>query len=64
LRDPELVGQADVLLVESTYGDRVHPDDPTDAFARIVTETAERRSVPARSGVRGRAHAGIALRYS
>ena len=45
LRDPELVAEADVLLIESTYGDRVHPQDPTDALARILTETAERRSV-------------------
>jgi len=45
LRDPELIAEADVLLVESTYGDRVHAGDPSDAFARLVTETAERRSV-------------------
>jgi metallo-beta-lactamase family protein len=28
LRDPELVPEADVVLVESTYGDRVHSGDP------------------------------------
>jgi len=32
LRDPELIAEADVLLVESTYGDRVHAGDPSDAL--------------------------------
>jgi metallo-beta-lactamase family protein len=35
---------ADVLLVESTYGDRVHPEeDDGQTLARIVTETHARR---------------------
>jgi metallo-beta-lactamase family protein len=42
LRDPEPVEAADVLLLESTYGDRTHPADPGGALARIVCETAER----------------------
>lgn len=42
LRDPEPVPEADVLLVESTYGDRSHPPDPKDALARIVRESAKR----------------------
>jgi metallo-beta-lactamase family protein len=42
LRDPEPVSEADILLVESTYGDRTHPPDPMDALARIVREAAER----------------------
>ena len=42
LRDPEPVEAADVLLLESTYGDRTHPADPSEALARIVRETAER----------------------
>ena len=42
LRDPELVPEADVLLVESTYGDRIHADDAEDALARVITETAHR----------------------
>ena len=45
LRDPELVPEADVVLVESTYGDRVHPADPGSELARIINETAERRGV-------------------
>ena len=41
MRDPAPVTEADVLLVESTYGDRVHPrEDPaavlTDAVARAA----------------------------
>lgn len=44
LPDPSPVAEADVLLVESTYGDRVHePDDGGAKLARIITETAERR---------------------
>lgn len=40
---PAPVRQADVLLVESTYGDRRHPDaDAPGALARIVRETAQR----------------------
>jgi len=42
LVDPEPVHEADVLLVESTYGDRIHPADPTGELARIVVEAAER----------------------
>ena len=42
LRDPELVPEADVLLVESTYGDRVHAPDPAETLARIVREAAAR----------------------
>lgn len=43
LRDPDPVHRADVLLVESTYGDRVHPPGAEEALARIVRETAARR---------------------
>ena len=40
LPDPAAGVDADVLLLESTYGDRVHPDeDDGRALARIVTET-------------------------
>ncbi len=45
LCDPELVADADVVLVESTYGDRVHAPDPAGGLARIVSETAERGGV-------------------
>lgn len=43
LRDPEFVTEADVLLVESTYGDRIHPPgDPTDGLARIINDASSR----------------------
>ncbi|AOZ04368.1 MBL fold metallo-hydrolase (plasmid) [Cupriavidus sp. USMAHM13] len=44
MRAPEAVRQADWLLVESTYGDRLHPtEDPLDALGEIVTRTIGRR---------------------
>jgi len=42
IRDPELVPEADVLLVESTYGDRVHANGSDEALVRVITETAHR----------------------
>jgi metallo-beta-lactamase family protein len=42
LRDPEPVPEADVLLVESTYGDRVHGGDPDADLARIVHAAVDR----------------------
>lgn len=43
LPDPTLVTEADYLLVESTYGDRVHEQDDDGArLAEIVTTTVQR----------------------
>lgn len=48
LRDPILpppdpIAEADYLLVESTYGDRLHEeDDPADALGEVVRRTAKR----------------------
>jgi len=43
LPDPSPVPDADVVLVESTYGDRVHePDDDGKHLARIINETVAR----------------------
>jgi metallo-beta-lactamase family protein len=43
LPDPSPVSEADVLLLESTYGDRLHePDDNGNRLAAIVTDTARR----------------------
>ncbi len=42
LPDPEPVPEADVLLLESTYGDREHVPGTADQLARVVTETADR----------------------
>jgi metallo-beta-lactamase family protein len=43
LQPPELVPSADVLLVESTYGDRTHPTDAVDRFAAAIRDAVERR---------------------
>jgi metallo-beta-lactamase family protein len=43
LPDPSMVRRADVLLLESTYGDRLHEaDDQGERLASIVRETAQR----------------------
>jgi metallo-beta-lactamase family protein len=42
LPDPHPIESADVLLVESTYGDRVHGPDENDRLAAIISETAAR----------------------
>jgi metallo-beta-lactamase family protein len=43
LRDPEIVEQADVLLLESTYGDRNHRpmDETLEEFENIIEEASE-----------------------
>ncbi len=43
LYEPEVPEGADYLLVESTYGDRLHPrDDPRGRLAEIIETTAHR----------------------
>ncbi|HEU4770429.1 MAG TPA: MBL fold metallo-hydrolase [Pyrinomonadaceae bacterium] len=43
IRDPVAPPSCDYLLVESTYGDRLHdPEDPKVALARIINDAAER----------------------
>ncbi len=43
LPDPADAAEADVVLVESTYGDRDHaPDDRGDALAEVIRDTAGR----------------------
>lgn len=44
LPDPTPVPEADVLLLESTYGDRVHEkDDDAKKLAEVITATVERK---------------------
>lgn len=44
MRDPEPIESTDVLLVESTYGDRLHPDDDGGAaIIEAVRHTVARR---------------------
>ena len=45
LRDPEPVIQADLLLIESTYGNKTHAADPLSMLARIVKEAVKRGGV-------------------
>lgn len=41
--DPEPVAEADHIVIESTYGNRIHEDiDPTEAIAELVSRTAAR----------------------
>jgi metallo-beta-lactamase family protein len=43
LNDPSSIDEADYLLVESTYGDRLHdPADPKDRLAEIINAAAAR----------------------
>jgi metallo-beta-lactamase family protein len=42
LQNPELVPFADILLVESTYGDRLHPPEPLSELARVINEAVGR----------------------
>lgn len=45
LRDPMAPSDCDYLLVESTYGDRLHdPENPKDALKRVITDAVERNS--------------------
>ena len=43
LNDPSMVAEADYLLVESTYGNRLHDhSNPKERLAEIINSTAER----------------------
>src|ERR1044071_7171697 len=45
IRDPVPPPACDYLLVESTYGDRLHdPEDPKVALARIINDAAQRQA--------------------
>lgn len=45
LRDPEMVSEADILLIESTYGNRIHAGNSDKELARIINEAAHRKGV-------------------
>lgn len=44
LRDPSFIDGADILLIESTYGNRLHPDleEASDKLKNIINETYSR----------------------
>jgi metallo-beta-lactamase family protein len=46
LRDPSPIVQADYVLAESTYGDRLHPaNDPQDDLCTVINASLARRGV-------------------
>jgi len=46
LREPDQVYNVDYLIVESTYGDRLHEDvDPYEQLVEVINETVRRRGV-------------------
>lgn len=46
VRDPEIPDAADELVVESTYGNRKHPDrDPQEELREIITRTIQRHGI-------------------
>jgi metallo-beta-lactamase family protein len=46
LKDPERITGADYVLLESTYGDRLHgAESPKEALARVVQRIVEKKSV-------------------
>jgi metallo-beta-lactamase family protein len=46
LRPPERIARADYLVLESTYGDRLHPaEEPGEQLARVINRTVERDGV-------------------
>jgi len=45
LKDPEPVKNSDWLMVESTYGDRRHPENPEGALAEIINAVADEAGV-------------------
>ncbi len=43
LKDPEPAGSADWLLIESTYGNRTHPEESESELRAVIKETAVER---------------------
>jgi metallo-beta-lactamase family protein len=46
MNPPAFINHADYLLIESTYGDRIHPvQDPVDQLADVINRTVKRNGV-------------------
>lgn len=46
IKSPEFFEKADYLIVESTYGDRLHPDEKIEEkLSKIINETFQRKGV-------------------
>ena len=41
LKNPDPVPMADWLMVESTYGDRLHPENPEEELAKVINAVAD-----------------------
>lgn len=45
IKDPELVEEADVLMLESTYGNRIHAQNAHEELARVINESVKKKGV-------------------
>lgn len=45
VRDPDMIQEADTLMVESTYGDRTHPRSAMEELQKVIKETHARGGV-------------------
>lgn len=45
VRDPDIIEEADTLMVESTYGNRTHPTDTMEHLQRVIKETHAKNGV-------------------
>lgn len=43
IKNPEIVDEADILLLESTYGNRLHPEDPQQELVRVINEAVKKK---------------------
>ena len=67
IKDPKTVREADYVVIESTYGNRLHGDEIPDyvgEFTRILQGNFCKRRNVVDSIFRGRTYTGITLFYS
>ena len=64
MRDPTIIDGCDYLVIESTYGDRLHAnnEDKVERFVKIINDTAGAGRQCRDSVVRHRTHPGDHLR--
>jgi metallo-beta-lactamase family protein len=61
LKDPEPAGTADWLLIESTYGNLLHPKESEAELRKVIKETAEQRGLSFDSGICHRQNTGFGV---
>ena len=64
LKDPEPGGTADWLMIESTYGNRIHPKESEAELRAVIKETAAAAPLSDHSGLRHRPDPGLGLHDS